>query len=133
MERFWEKVSVTPSCWNWMACKVYGYGRIKISGKQLLAHRVSYEALKGKIPEGLQLDHLCKNRACVNPDHLEIVTQLENWERGLSPPRLNRDKTSCKRGHPLDVINTYVSKDGTRYCRACNLENVKRYQEKIAA
>ena len=111
-------------CWIWTSALSYeGYGRCKIDGKTLCAHRVSYEMLKGEIPDGLQLDHLCRNRCCINPDHLDPVTVKENYERGIAPVEINRKKreqTECKRGHPLHGDNIRIGNGGRRICRACN-------------
>lgn len=100
-ERFWSKVDKTDTCWLWTAALVKGYGRFTSDVRQMGAHRWSYEALVGPIPEGLTLDHLCRNPRCVNPDHLEPVTQRENVAR---IPR----KTHCPQGHPFTAENTYV-------------------------
>lgn len=89
--RFWAKVEVLPNgCWQWTAAKNSdGYGLFKIGGRVQGAHRVCYEALIGFIPEGLQSDHLCRNRACVNPAHIEPVTSHENILRGDCPAAMN--------------------------------------------
>lgn len=107
-------------CWVWKAYRDrHGYGHISVYGRRsLLAHRVSYEAFVGEIPQGLTLDHLCRNRACVNPAHLEPVTARENSLRGASPAANYARQTECLRGHPFDEANTYIW-NGSRICRAC--------------
>lgn len=107
LERFWEKVEKTDSCWLWTAALSQdGYGLFR-DGRSQSAHRWLYKQLVGEIPDGLQLDHLCRVRNCVNPAHLEPVTLAENARRG----RL----THCKRGHELTPENTYVQ----RACKLC--------------
>lgn len=117
-----EQVSLGDTCcWLWKASRDRdGYGKIKYGGTMRLAHRVIYELLVGAIPEGLQIDHLCRQRGCVNPAHLRPVTWRENQ---LAPGSRARAaacaaKTQCPRGHPYDSENTYVWR-GERYCRAC--------------
>lgn len=129
IQRFFEKVEQTTNCWEWVAYKNRkGYGVIKHNGKTVLAHRFSYELIKGDIPEGLQLDHLCKNRACVNPTHLEVVTNQENCLRGLV--NQNKNKTHCIRGHEFTPKNTGLTKERWRYCKICNKLKL-RIKEKI--
>lgn len=113
-DRFWSKVDADGDCWVWTAARYHdGYGQFD----RFRAHRWAYERLVGPIPDGLQLDHLCRNRACVNPDHLEPVTNDENMARS---PIHNRAKTHCKRGHAFTPENTYLlPRDGGRKCRAC--------------
>jgi len=124
-ERFWAKVDRRgpEECWLWTASlNQAGYGQINPGGGgiPLRAHRVTYEWLVGPIPEGLELDHLCRNRACVNPKHLEAVTHRENILRGESPMAVRARDTACPRGHPYDEANTYRYANGTRRCRACD-------------
>jgi hypothetical protein len=91
----------------------------RYAGRVRQAHRFAWELLRGAIPDGLTLDHLCRNRRCVNPDHLEPVTAVENTMRGQAPHAINARKTHCLRGHAFDEENTYVRSDGARICRAC--------------
>ena len=115
-ERFWPKVEKTDGCWLWKAyISTSGYGQFTISRRHYPAHRVSYELLVGRIPEGLEVDHLCRVRHCVNPDHLEPVTRLENIRRGIC----KRNLTHCLRGHEFTESNTYIQKNGCRRCRTC--------------
>lgn len=108
-------------CWEWTAARnSYGYGLIKYQGKPWAAHRFAYEQLVGPIPEGKELDHLCRNRACVRPGHLEPVTHLENCLRGG-----NRMKTHCPQGHPYSGANLHERR-GVRLCRTCNRERTQR-------
>lgn len=110
-----------------------GYGRIKIMGfgSKPLAHRVAYILAKGPIPEGLQLDHLCRVRACINPDHLEPVTQVENMARGVVW-NYWRDRDACKWGHPLVAENVYLYR-GARHCRTCRANTDRRRVMKAAS
>ena len=106
-------------CWLWTGSENFGgYGRFYLHNKKFAAHRTSYELFKGPIPGGLQLDHLCRVRCCVNPDHLEIVTGAENMRRGFSPSGINAKKTHCHRGHPLSGDNIVGTRG--RDCRECN-------------
>ena len=121
LERFEEKILRTPGgCWRWTAARVQdGYGQFKFNGRMVGSHRFAYEQYVGPIPEGLQIDHLCRNRWCVNPLHLEPVTQRENILRGHSPAGLRARASKCQRGHAFDSVNTYYDKGGYRHCRRC--------------
>ena len=126
--RFWSKVDKTNTCWNWTAAKnKKGYGQFWINKKQDLSHRVSYEEINGKIPQGLQIDHLCRNPSCVNPHHLETVTQKENILRGISFSAQNSKKTHCSEGHEYSKKNTYVYHNGWRQCKICNLTRNRQW------
>ena len=127
-ERFWGKVErfTLFECWRWNGATMSnGYGLFGIgrkadgSRRTVLAHRWSFEQSVGLIPGGLTIDHLCRNRACVNPAHMEVVTPKENSLRGISPPAQNSRKLWCNNGHPFDGQNTYLNKKGRRECRIC--------------
>jgi hypothetical protein len=113
------------------------YGYIRVDGKTVKATRYGYAALVGPIPEGLQLDHLCRVRRCVRPDHLELVTSRENSLRGIGPAAINARKTHCSKGHPYDAENTAIYEgDGKRhrYCKQCNRDKANAvYRRKKAA
>lgn len=119
-QRVLAAITATPTgCWQWTGTVTdQGYGTIWVNGKNRKAHRVTYEMFVGPIPDGLTLDHLCRNRPCVNPEHLEPVTQLINNLRGDTLGARNLAKTHCPRNHPYDAENTEWYR-GHRYCRAC--------------
>jgi hypothetical protein len=138
-ERFWAKVTRTAPnrptlgpCWLWTASlddKGYGQfyvgSRIDGSSRNVGAHRYAYEQEYGPIPPGLELDHLCRVRACVRPSHLEPVTSQENTRRGAAGAH-HRVKTQCPAGHAYDVVNTYRDVRGRRHCRTCSREQERR-------
>lgn len=133
--RFWSKVRKTETCWEWVAGKDHGYGIIQAGGRARKAHRLAYEMLVGPIPAGLILDHLCRNRSCVNPAHLEVVTNRENVLRGVGPTAANAAKTHCVRGHAFTPENTIRRRGTQRDCRACkNLwEREQNAKARVAA
>lgn len=119
---------VVGDCWEWQGnVSTDGYGRVEIDGRAWLVHRLFYEALVGPIPDGLQIDHLCRNRSCVNPDHLEPVTMQENIRRGAPGAWERRQRrTHCKKGHRYD------GHDGVkRYCSVCRRNSKRRYEERV--
>jgi hypothetical protein len=136
LARFFSKVRIKHGCWEWIGAKNQtSYGLIEIHPKTCQAHRISYELVKGPIPEGLQLDHLCRNPSCVNPSHLEAVTCMENIRRGMSgrhhSSRHRQPKTHCLRGHEFTPENTYISPTGQKQCIICRrARDVARYQKR---
>lgn len=106
-------------CWEWQGEKNQkGYPRISYRGRQIAAHRLSFQCFAGDIPDRYEVDHLCKNRGCINPDHLEAVTHIENCRRGDLGAHMS-SRTHCPKGHEYTPENTYVAPRGARYCRIC--------------
>lgn len=133
-ERFWAKVDQDGpnGCWIWTAYTMTnGYGLFGLTkSKMSLAHRFAYQDLVGPIPEGLVIDHLCRVRNCVNPAHMEVVTQIENVRRG-NAGKNHSEKTHCPQGHEYTPENTYEtpSRKGGRLCRRCRRERNRVYQK----
>lgn len=124
--RFLKKVRKTDSCWLWMGARAGGknkdYGYFRVGKKLAYSHRVSFRIYNGPIPEGFNIDHLCKNTLCVNPKHLEAVSQRENLLRGNTRNAINARKTHCLNGHEFTPENTYWhgssrTKRGCIHCR----------------
>lgn len=124
-------------CWIWMGARdTPGYGRVFYGGRLRGAHEAAYEWTRGPIPDGLTIDHLCRNKPCINPEHLEVVTMRENGLRGNSICARHARQTHCKRGHEFTPENTYgcKTKYGTpgRICKTCFNMRRPRYKSKTA-
>jgi hypothetical protein len=134
--RFWRKVDAAD-CWEWTAARDRdGYGRFTgydETGKRFswYAHRWSYVHLVGPVAEALTLDHLCRNTACVNPDHLQPVTRGTNVLRGYGIPPTHAAKTHCAHGHPFDATNTAYSREGWRVCIQCRRAKGRRRHRRM--
>jgi hypothetical protein len=133
MELPWSKVTITNECWIWTGTiSSQGYGQFERSGKRYRAHRAFYEEIKGSIPFGLEIDHLCRNRACVNPTHLEAVSRRTNILRGSGCSAKNSKKTHCIKGHLLKGDNLMLyryhkTKQLWRFCRTCRNEANRKW------
>jgi hypothetical protein len=114
-------VDEATGCHNWIGPTTIGYGKLwnPAAGQNRLTHRIAYELAVGPIPDGFQIDHLCKNTRCCNPGHLEAVTPAENQRRSDSASAIVGRRTHCSQGHEYSPENTYSRKDGGRNCRAC--------------
>lgn len=123
VSRFMHYVEINHAngCWEWTgAFDRSGYGAFKDQGKKINSHRWSYRHFKGEPPKGLDIDHLCRVRKCVSPEHLEAVTRKVNVQRGLAA---QERKTHCIHGHAYTPENTYRYPDGARECRTCKYDN----------
>jgi len=137
-QRFWSKVIALPSgCWEWQSAKsVKGYGLFTLPPKtrrvhkSQRAHRIAYELLIGQVPDGLTLDHLCRNPSCVNPLHLQPVSIRDNILRGNGHTAQNARKTHCPQGHPYDMFNAYQIPSGGRGCRICRTSGHRRLTDR---
>lgn len=122
-QRFWDHVDTSGDCWIvTSAPNNSGYGRTWKNGRRILAHRWAYEFIVGPIPDGLTIDHLCRNRRCVRPEHLEPVPKAVNTLRGEALSAQNARKLTCPRGHPYDAIRM-----GQRCCKRCQAAAAARY------
>lgn len=145
-ERFDDSWTPEPNtgCWLWLHRLDYkGHGRFKIAPIGFQAHRIAWTIYRGPIPDGMVIDHVCRVRCCVNPDHLRVVTPRQNsLENNIGPSAINARKTRCKYGHPFDAANTQIiggrkRLDGTkapvRICRTCNRTRQADRQRRVAA
>jgi len=129
--RFWSKVERTDTCWNWKGLLDNGYGMFSLThDKKVRAHRFSYQIMVCEIPEDKVIDHLCRNRACVNPEHMEVVTLKENILRGEGITAVNAKKTHCIRGHEYTPENTIKQNKNGRKCRECTRANQRNRRAK---
>ena len=126
-ERLWQRIDTTGPCWEWEGCRVVGYGKVYAGGRTWRVHRLVWELLVGPIPDGMVLDHLCHNRACSNPDHLQVTTQRENITRGGTLPAMWLRQTHCVNGHPLSGDNLGTGSDGERRCKTCHRDRQREY------
>jgi hypothetical protein len=134
VERFWSNVDASGDCWEWTGrTGLNGYGRFQNGQRANMAHRWAWEHLVGQIPEGMQIDHLCRNHPCVNPDHLRVVTPLENAAAGYGIIRANLQKTHCPKGHPLTPGNLVRRRNRThRYCLTCKRASNREVMRRLA-
>lgn len=131
---FWSKVEKSEGCWNWTGSdNGLGYGRFWVNGKTYIAHRVSVILSGRKIPPNMVVDHTCRNRRCVNPGHLRVVTQAINAvENSVGMSAQNKAKLVCLRGHSLSGENLRINKKGARICITCSRESGKKYCQEFA-
>jgi hypothetical protein len=132
VSRVWSKVTKSDDCWQWHGkMNRNGYGQVRLPDRHIQAHRLAYLLEVGPIAHGLVLDHLCRNRACVRPDHLEAVTQKENVNRGLAGA-LNPYRFVCREGHAIEGENAMPTKRGNPRCRECNRVYMRQYMKDLS-
>lgn len=129
-----EPSTLPTGCWEWpMNRDRRGYGRVGWKNRIAFVHRLVYEHFVGPIPEGMDPDHLCRNPACANFEHIEVVPHKENCLRGTSGPAINAAKTHCDYGHPLSGSNLYLPPHGGRQCKKCRCEREKARRRRLGA
>lgn len=133
-QRFWTKVEFSVNCWEWQGYRMRGYGQFALTRRKTVrAHRLAYELMVGPIPDGLTLDHLCRNKACVNPAHLEPVTSQENVRRSPNAPSVvNAKATHCRHNHELSGTNLIIRPNGNRDCRECGRLRQAKHRARLA-
>ena len=137
LDLFWAKVDTTAGpdgCWPWLGTRNgAGYGRFKVAGRKIYAHRYAYETFVGQVPgDRPQIDHQCNSTSCVNPSHLQPATARANTLRGNAVTAKNARKTHCPAGHPYSGANLYVKPTGNRTCRACRKDSDARRRARQA-
>lgn len=133
IERYWAKVTKhQDGCWSWLGChSKAGYALFTIRRRNVLAHRFAFEQANGPIPDGLFVDHMCRNKGCINPAHLRAVDPRTNaCENNDGVIALNAAKQFCHKGHPFDEENTRYLKNGGRVCRICHRERGRRHDKR---
>jgi HNH endonuclease len=140
LDDLYERAIPIPfcGCWVWdRGLNGAGYGETVLgprqpgtTGRRRFVHVVAYEMVNGLVPPGLELDHLCRVRACFNPSHLQAVTHAVNLFRGATIMHRRKAQTVCKRGHPLNGHNLILRKGGRRNCRICCYDSIQRYQQR---
>ena len=137
-QEWWDRHVEFGDCWIANGATTNGYAKVWTDGRRKKAHRAVWELLVGPIPEGMTIDHLCRVRRCVNPDHLRVVTMGENCKSSpayWASQYRKKQGPYCKRGHERTLENTYVRPSGATECRVCHREAVLRdyYRDKEAA
>jgi hypothetical protein len=134
LDRLFDRIAFEPNsgCWLWEGCLSAGtYGSMLFDGRMQKTHRVAYQLFVGPVPEGMDLDHLCRTRICCNPDHLEPVTRAENLRRSPLMDR-NSMRTHCIRGHEFTPENTMTRPNGWRTCRECMRNHIRAWRARNA-
>lgn len=130
-ERFWAKVRKTHTCWLWLGhLDKDGYGNIRVGLHRIMAHRFSYKLYYSFIDPNLTINHLCENKSCVNPTHLELISLKGNLMYSDTPAKRNSEKIFCNRGHLLSGYNLYLPKNGSRQCKRCKTLIMQRIRLK---